>query len=225
MKIEILFPELCSLYGDQGNILILEQTFGKKNITKTPIIESPAFLEGGIDMVYMGAMSEETQVMVLEKLRPHRHILKELFDAGLFGLFTGNAMDILGKVIIEEDGSEILGLGYFDFKTVIKRVPRLYSVIYGHYKDIDIVGYKTQFTQAYANNHDNYLFKLKTGMGINNKSTYEGFQYKNLIATNMTGPFLVKNPGFARSYLGVFLAHHELLEKAQRKIIEDINKL
>ena len=225
MKVEILFPELCSLFGDKGNILLLEKTFGKENVTKTSILETPKFLSESIDLIYLGAMSEKVQIQVLEKLLPIKDQLKSRIDEGMKALFTGNAMDLLGTRILEEDGSIIEGFGLFDFETKITRRPRLNCVLYGYYNDIPMVGHKTQFTQAYTNNHDNYLFKVEAGMGINKESMLEGFTYKGLIGTNMTGPFLVMNPGFASEYLGVKLPHQELLEETQAKRIADISKV
>lgn len=224
MKIEILFPEICNLYGDTGNILILEKAFKKENVFKTALIDRPKFLDGDIDMIYMGAMSEKAQVLVLDKLLVHKELMKKLIDNGMKALFTGNAMDLLGKKIIEEDGSEIKGFGFFDFETIIQRSPRLNSLIYGHYKDFEMVGYKTQFSQSFAKDHNNYLFEVEKGIGINKESKLEGFKYKGLIGTNMTGPLLIKNPDFAAEYLDVIVPHHKLLKEAQAKIIEDIKK-
>ena len=225
MKIEILFPELCSFFGETGNILILEKTFGNANVIKTSILQQPVFLNGEIDLVYLGSMSENSQLLVLKKLLPHRKQFKKLIDAGMKALFTGNAMDILGKTIIEENGKAIKGMDFFNFETIIKRNPRLNCVVYGFYGEIPMVGNKTQFTQSYPINHDNYFFKVKRGMGINKKSMLEGFKYKGLVATNMTGPLLVFNPGFANDFLGVKLPYQELLEKMQLQRINDIKRV
>lgn len=225
MRIEILFPEICALYGDNGNILLLEKTFGKENIIKTSILETPIFTQEKVDMIYIGAMSEKAQVQVLNVLLPYRDLLLQKVDAGMKALFTGNAMDLLGNKIIEEDGSEIQGLGYFDFETVIKRSPRLNAVVYGYHEDFPINGFKTQFTQSYAKKHENYFVEVEKGMGINKESNKEGFIYKGLIGTNLTGPFLIVNPGFARAYLGKELPHQALLEQTQAKRIEDIKRI
>ncbi|NLW14959.1 MAG: hypothetical protein GX038_01685 [Erysipelothrix sp.] len=221
MKIEILFPELCAMYGDNGNILLLEKTFGKENVIRTSILEKPRFLSEDIDMVYMGAMSEKTQIQVLDILHPVLDKLKEKIENNMKVLFTGNATDLLGTKIIEEDKSVIKGLGLFDFETVIKRSPRLNVVLYGSYEGIPMVGHKTQFTESFSKDHTDYLFKVDKGMGINRNSMLEGFVYKGLVGTNITGPFLVMNPGFAKAYLETEIPHMELLEETQAKRIED----
>ncbi len=223
MKIEILFGEVCSLYGDHGNIMLLEKTFGKNNIHKTSILETPIFITEDIDLIYMGAMNEKTQIQVISKLLPFKNILMEKIDDGLKALFTGTAMDILARRIVEEDGTVVEGLDIFNFETRIKWRPRLNCAIYGHYKNIPIVGHKTQFTQAYGDNSENYFVQVEKGMGINKNTNLEGFVYKNLIATNMTGPLLVMNPEFSQRYLDAEIPFKDLLLMAQEKRIKDIS--
>lgn len=225
MKIEILFPELCSLFGDHGNIIFLEENFGKDAVLKTSLLEKPKFIDESIDLVYMGAMSEKTQVKVLEKLRPYANILKSKIEKGLKVLFTGNAMDLLGHKIIEEDGSKIDGLNLFVFDTIIKRSPRLNDTVLG--KDgtgLEIIGHKTQFTQSYGRNELNYFIKTDIGMGINKESKFEGFVYKGLIGTNLTGPLLPLNPDFAKQFLNVDIKHEAVLMRAKQRKIEDIKQ-
>lgn len=225
MKIEILFPELCSLFGDHGNIIFLEETFGKENIIYTSILETPKFISEKIDLIYMGAMSEKTQLEVIKVLKPFKKDFIVKVDQGMKALFTGNAMDVLGSTIVEEDHSKVEALGIFEFKTVLKRNPRYNDTLLG--KDtsgMEIIGHKTQFTQTFGNNELSYFIKTSIGKGINKESQYEGFVYRGLIATNMTGPILVLNPDFAQKYLGTSIPYYDDLMRAKNKKIEDIKK-
>lgn len=225
MKIEILFPELCSLFGDHGNIIFLEETFGKENISYTSILDKPKFISEKIDLIYMGAMSEKTQLQVIDVLKPYKKELIVRIDQGMKALFTGNAMDILGSSIIEEDRTKIEALGIFEFKTVLKRNPRYNDTLLG--KDssgMEIIGHKTQFTQTFGNNELSYFIKTSIGKGINKESQYEGFVYRGLIATNMTGPLLTLNPDLAKKYLDTEVPFEAALMRAKKKKIEDIKK-
>lgn len=225
MKVEILFPELCAIFGDYGNIIFLEENLNKEMITKTSIINKPKFVDNQIDLIYMGAMSEKTQLIVLEKLKPYVEILKSKIDDGMKVLFTGNAMDLLGRYIIEEDGTKVAGLNLFEFETVIKRSPRFNDTILG--KDatgLEIIGHKTQFTQSFRENESNYFLKVDIGTGINKASKFEGFVYKDLIGTNLTGPLLPLNPDFAKKYLNVEISHYEILMRAKNQKIKDIKQ-
>lgn len=225
MKVEILFPEVCALFGDYGNILFLEENLGKENILKTSLLEKPRFVDEEIDLVYMGAMSEKIQVQVIEILKPYAAVLKTKIDQGMKVLFTANAMDVLGQKIIEEDKSEIEALGILQFKTVLKRNPRLNDIILGKTPmGMDIVGHKTQFTQSYGDNHLNYFIQTSIGKGINKESRSEGFVYKGLVATNLVGPLLVLNPDFAKSFLHIEVKNEAQLMKAKAQKIQDIKR-
>lgn len=225
MKVEILFPELCAIFGDYGNIIFLEENLGKKAITKTSIIDKPKFIDEPVDLIYMGAMSEKTQLLVLEKLKPNVNILKSKIEKGMKVLFTGNAMDLLGRYIIEEDGTKIEGLNLFEFDTVIKRSPRFNDTILGNNSsNLEIIGHKTQFTQSYGENESNFFVKVDIGTGINKASKFEGFVYKGLIGTNLTGPLLPLNPDFAKQYLNIEILHYQVLIRAKNQKIKDIKQ-
>ena len=54
MKVEILFPEVGNLCGDLMNIRYLRQCCPELEVVETDLKSRPAFLEGGVDLVYMG---------------------------------------------------------------------------------------------------------------------------------------------------------------------------
>lgn len=225
MKVEILFPEVCSLFGDYGNIIFLEENLGKENVYKTSLNQTPRFVSEEIDLIYMGAMSEKTQIEVLNILSKHKEVLKDKIEQGLKVLFTGNANDLLGQKIIEEDKSEIEGLALFEFETVLKRSPRLNDTILGKTKDgFEILGHKTQFTQSFGDNTKNYFCETEIGMGMNKKSKLEGVRYKGVVGTNLTGPLLILNPDFAQKYLEIEIKHTDQLLQAKHTKIEDIKR-
>ena len=55
----------------------------------------------------MGAMTERTQEKVIKKLMPYKEKINELIEKGVVFLCTGNALEIFGKYIENEDGSKI----------------------------------------------------------------------------------------------------------------------
>lgn len=58
MKIEILFGDVCSLYGDSQNITYLKQTLPEAEFFETKLTEDPYFLENDPDLILIGTMSE-----------------------------------------------------------------------------------------------------------------------------------------------------------------------
>ena len=99
MKIEVLYPEICNLYGDLGNIRYLQKSCPELEIVETNLKSRPAFLDGGVDLVYVGSATERGLQLLVEALTPYRDALADYVDAGNRMLATGNALDALGKYV------------------------------------------------------------------------------------------------------------------------------
>ena len=110
MKIEILYPELCTLYGDKGNMQYLKLCLPDAEFVETTLNAKPLFLTEDIDLVYMCSMSEKSQEVILSRLLPLKEEIFRAFDAEkTVFFFVGNALELLGKYIKFDD---ITLLGY-----------------------------------------------------------------------------------------------------------------
>lgn len=202
MKIEVLYPEFCNLNGDIGNIKYLQKCLPEAEIIETSINEEPKFLsQEDISLVYMGTMSERAQEIIIEQLKPHTEEIKQKIDQGQLFLFTGNSIEILGKYIENEDESKIQCLNIFDIYAKRDMLHRHNSFYLGKYEDIELLGFKSQFTMLYGNNENNYFSRADMGIGINENSKLEGIHQNNLFATYLIGPFLILNPYFTLKLL------------------------
>ena len=104
MKIEILYPELCTLYGDKGNMQYLKLCLPDAEFVETTLNAKPLFLTEDIDLVYMCSMSEKSQEVILSRLLPLKEEIFRAFDAEkTVFFFVGNALELLGKYIKRED--------------------------------------------------------------------------------------------------------------------------
>ena len=199
--IEILFPEFCNLYGDISNMKYLQKCIPEANFIETNFGEEPAFVKNDVDLIYMGPMTEKMQEKVIEKLKPYKQRIEELIEKNTVFLITGNAIEIFGKYIENEDESKIEALGIFDIYSKRNMMKRHNSNFIGKYENIEIVGFKSQFTQSYGNNEENYFAKVEKGIGLNPESILEGIQKNNFIATYLIGPILILNPEFTKKIL------------------------
>jgi len=68
------------------------------------------------------------------------------------------------------------------------------SYAVGTYEDIEVVGFKSQFTMMYGDNSKNHFLNLKAGIGINKETKLEGIKENNFIGTYLIGPILIQNP-------------------------------
>ena len=84
MKIEVLFPEVCNLYGDLQNMNYLKKCLPEAEFINTSLGEEPAFVTGKIDFIYLGPMTEKTQedLVVLQRniLSKVKNYVKKLSD-------------------------------------------------------------------------------------------------------------------------------------------------
>ena len=201
MKIEILFPEFCNLYGDMYNMKYLKMCIPEAEFIETALEEEPAFVKENVNLIYLGPMTENTQEKVIKKLLPYKERIIELIEKNVVFLFTGNALEILGKFIENEDESKIEGLGIFDVYAKRDMMHRHNSYLIGKYEDIEIIGFKSQFTMMYGNNLETPFIEVEKGIGINKQSKIEGIKKNNFIGTYLIGPMLILNPLFTQKVL------------------------
>ncbi|MGN0478625.1 MAG: hypothetical protein ACI4GO_04270 [Hominenteromicrobium sp.] len=201
MKIEILFPEICNLFGDQGNIRYLKKTLPEAEFCATPLYGDVRFIHEKMDLVYLGAMTEQTQERIIQKLKPVRDSIRREIERGTVFLCTGNAFEIFGDYIENEDGSRIEGLGLFRLYAQRDRQDRHNSAFLGEFDGKAVMGIKSQFSMAYTPDESTGLFKVVKGVGLNREASVEGIRVHNFFGTYLLGPLLVQNPPFTRYLL------------------------
>lgn len=201
LKIEVLFPEFCNLYGDISNIKYLKKCLPNAKFYETAFDEELIFTKEKVNFIYLGPMTEKMQEKVINKLKPYKERIKELIDENVVFLVTGNAVEIFGKYIENEDGTKIEALDIFDIYAKRDMLHRHNSIFIGNWEDIKVVGFKSQFTFAYGNNENDYFAKVEKGIGLNKESKLEGIQKNNFIGTYLLGPILILNPMFTKKII------------------------
>lgn len=230
MKIEVLFPEFCNLYGDNWNIEYLKKCSDNIEVEYTALTDEIKFVNGEIDLVYMGPMTEKTQEKVIKKLLPYKEKINELIEENKVFLFTGNAFEIFGKYIQNDDESKIEALGIFDFYSKREMLNRYAGMVIGNFNDIELIGYKNQFSQSFGNNSDKYFCETTKGIGLNPDSRLEGIHYKNFFGTYLLGPLFILNPLLVKYFLNLFnldtkLAFEQEIMAANKRRIEEFERL
>lgn len=230
MVIEMLYPEVCNLFGDTSNIKYLKKCIPDAEIIKTDINSEPAFVKQDVNMIYMGPMPENIQEIAIIKLKPYKDRIKELIQKDVVFLVTGNAVEIFGKYIENEDGTQIECLSIFNTFAKRDMMHRHNSIFLGTYEDIEIVGFKSQFTMSYGENQENYFLKADKGIGLNKDTSLEGIKDHNFIGTYILGPILILNPLFTKKILKMMgcknanIAFEEETMQAYNKRLEEFKE-
>lgn len=156
------------------------------------------------DLIYMGPMTERSQVLALEHMQKHKSALINALESGKHFLFTGNALELMGEYI--ECGSEKLEcLGIFSYYAKRNMNHRHNSLYIGRFNPnadtkMDIVGFRSQFSFCKGEFGATWL-ETKRGVGLmGTAESGEGVHIANFIGTYLLGPILPLNPDFT-SYL------------------------
>lgn len=227
MKIEVLFPEFCNLFGDSANMKYLKQCLPEAEFIQTYIEQEPRFVQEDVELIYLGTMTEKMQERTIEKLLPYKARIEELIQKNVCFLFTGNAFEILGKYIENEDGSKIDGLGIFDTYAKRDMYHRYNCLVLGTFEDMKMVGFKNQFSHSYGSNEAMYFLEVEKGSGLNPESKLEGIKKNHFIGTYLLGPILVLNPLFTKYLLRTIgvenpvLAYEEDIMKAYQQRLSE----
>lgn len=199
--IEELFPEVCNLFGDTGNMRYLKLCLPEAEFVSTRLNDTPYFAEHDVNMVYMGPMTENTQVSVIERLKPYKKRISDMIDKGTVFLMTGNSHEIFGKKITDKNGTVTECLGLIDFYAERDMMKRFSGLVLGKYDNIEIVGFRAQFTRGYLGENVSHFAEVTKGEGMNRHSSVEGFVQNNFYGTYILGPLLVLNPYFTKKLI------------------------
>ena len=211
-RIEVLFPEFCSLFADSSNIRYLEKCLPDAEFVFTSYMDEPLFVKEQPDLIYMGAMTESAQEKIIRKLMPYKARIAELIAADVPMLFTNNAVEIFGQYIENEDGSKIEALDLYPIYAKRDMMHRFNCLVRGHFDDIEIVGFKTQFTMAYGETEK-----------------YPFIHVDKFFATYLVGPFLILNPLFTKYLLNdvmkldAKLAFEPVIMQAYERRVKEFN--
>lgn len=204
MVIEILFHEVCNLYGDGQNVTYLQATLPEAEFIFTSLTDAPYFAENKPDIIYIGSMSETIQRRVLNKLMPLKSRIEDLVDSGTAILATGNAAELFTKKIeYVTEGITAEGLGIFDLTVKTNLFDRFNGKVLAVFENMYLTGFRSQFSMIYGDNCGSYFAQCIRGIGINRKSALEGMRKNNLICTQILGPILPLNPLFCEYFIGL----------------------
>jgi len=207
VRIEVLYPQMNDLYGDGGNLQYLKRKLDAMGVSteiiRTGMEDVPAFAREKVDLLYIGPCTESNQEYQAQALQKYAGALAERMDGSQVTLMTGNAFELLGDSVINEDGRSFPCLGLIP--SYARRFTRLRynDLSLGTWENLEIVGFKNQLSHSYARDGEkikSFLF-MEKGSGWNPESKWEGFHKNWFFATYLLGPILPLNPLFSEKIL------------------------
>jgi CobQ-like glutamine amidotransferase family enzyme len=195
LTIGYLYPDLCNLFGDKGNILALKNRLSRRNIDvkiKEYAISDTIDFDN-IDILYMGACSDKDMKIILEKLEDAKISLTDYVQNGKVLLAVCSGFEMLGSEIkTNEDTLKGLGILDISFKYGKKRcIGNI--ILKSDVIDNTIVGFENHYGVVTENKYSP-LGNVIVGSGSHLSKKTEGIINDNVIATYLHGPLLPKNP-------------------------------
>lgn len=204
LRIVHLFPDLLNLYGDGGNVNILE----KRCLWRGIPVEVEAIHYGQstdlaqADIVVMGGGPDREQKLASEGLFAMKDDIKRYVENGGVLLAICGGYQILGENWLMGDES-VEGLSIIDAKTVRagKGFDRLIDniVLESPIAKLPVVGFENHAGRTKLGKDAKPFGTVISTVGHGNDDTSgaDGVVYKNTIGTYLHGPLLGKNPEVA----------------------------
>lgn len=187
MKIVIghLYYDLMNLYGENGNIKVLEYQLKHQkvdvDIKKLSIDDEINFDE--LDLIYIGSGTENNKNIVLKDLLKYKEQIKEYYKKNKFLFITGNAIELFGQYIIDKDKNVCEGLNLFSYYAKENEKRNVKEVVAK-------ACFLTDKVIGFINNQSDIYDKK------NNKLDGYGIYKKHFYGTYILGPILARNPEF-----------------------------
>lgn len=209
LTIAHLFPDLLNLYGDGGNVRILEQRLRWRGIpVQVKRVNHGETVDlAGVDIVVLGGGPDREQRLASAELMGMRASLHDYVEDGGVLLAICGGYQILGHEWLL--GDEVVeGLGIVDLTTeraaggsgdrlidnIVLRSPLAQRLV---------VGYENHAGRTHlgAGVEPFGTVASTTGHGNNDADRQDGVRYKNVVGTYLHGPLLAKNPEVADDLL------------------------
>ncbi len=216
MKVELLYPDIASLFGDIGNYNYLKKIFIREDdeVFITEYGDRPKFIDQDIDFVYVGSMSEETLKNVIDLLKPYKSEIENYIESERILVATGNSLEIFGKSVDDKKALEI-----FDYSTEMEFFKRENDLFLGQYNGLDIVGFISRFTNIETD--EGFIGVIRP-----EKYKFEGIKHKNFYGTYLQGPLFIANPHLLKEIIqrdelplyDEFMKAHEIRVQEHREM-------
>ena len=200
-----LYYDLLNLYGENANTRSIKYNLElnkiKVNVDLKSLNDEIDFEK--YDLIYIGSGSENNMKLALNDILKRKKEIKKFIESNKYLILTGSSMDLFGKYIKTLD-DKLDALNIFDYYTEYLTETNLKNAaknrVVGEIKastnliEQTIIGFQNRCDLVF--NVKTPLFKTQQQYSNDLTNEEEGFTYKNVYATHIIGPILIRNPYF-----------------------------
>ncbi|MEU0566436.1 glutamine amidotransferase [Nonomuraea sp. NPDC005983] len=203
LRIVWIYPDLLSTYGDQGNVLVLEQRARRRGVeVETVHVRSADPVPETGDIYLIGGGEDRPQILAAERLRRdgglHRAIAR---GASMLAVCAG--YQIMGSTFGGEEGQPVAGVGLIDIASTrgpARAVGELVAEVDAALGLPTLTGFENHMGVTHLGPGVKPL--SKTVRGVGNGDGFEGCYAGHIVGTYLHGPALARNPALADLLLG-----------------------
>jgi CobQ-like glutamine amidotransferase family enzyme len=193
-----LYPHDMNIYGDWGNVLVLQKRamwhgYKVRLLTYNPGDSFP----DNVDIVVGGGGQDSGQSAIQNDLQKIAPILKKLADENVPMLMICGLYQLFGNYFLTNSGEKIPGIGIFDLETRASDERMIGNIVTKSDEFGEIIGYENHSGKTFLAPGTKTFGVVQKGAGNNGQDTSEGARYKNVIGTYLHGSLLPKNPQIA----------------------------
>ncbi len=210
-----LFPDLLNLYGDGGNVRVLEQRLSWRGIPVEVrrVRHGDAVDLSEVDLIMMGGSPDREQKLASADIVAMRDDLAAYVENDGPLLAICGSYQMLGREWLV-DGEKVPGLGLVGMTTGRPgtSADRLVSniALRSDLSDTPVIGYENHAGRTYLDEGVEAFGSVvsSTGLGNNEETKRDGVRHRNVLGTYLHGPLLAKNPQIADWLLARAIERH-----------------
>jgi len=214
LRLAHLYPEAMNLYGDMGNVRVLERRAQWRGIA-IEVVEvgsGPADLDS-YDLIFFGGGQDRDQSRIFEDFADHkRDSLQRAVADGAAVLAVCGGYQLLGHAYVDADGRELRGLSLLDLRSQAGRDRWIGNVVIEADASLELqprtlVGFENHGGRTFLGAGLRPLGLVLVGGGNNGEDAGEGVLSGTVVGTYLHGSLLPKNPALADWLLRAALRH------------------
>lgn len=207
-----LYPDLMNIYGDRGNILVLQKR-AEWHGFEPKVVElgrGASSEMSDVDVFFFGGGQDREQALIYEDLIHYkREALEQAVKEGAQILAVCGGYQLLGHYYQTGDGERYDGIGLIDVRTEAGKKRFIGDVVVESAIDgmrpSALVGFENHSGRTFLGPEARPLGRVVHGNGNNGSDKTEGCIQGPVIGTYMHGSLLPKNPQLADYLLGAAL--------------------
>ena len=214
LRIAHLYPEAMNLYGDMGNVRVLQRRAEWRGIAVEIVDVGPGPAElDRYDLVFFGGGQDRDQSRIFEDFADHKRAsLGRAVDERAAVLAVCGGYQLLGHAYVDADGRELRGLSLLDLRSRAGSDRWIGNVVVESDASLGLqprtlVGFENHGGRTFLGAGLRPLGRVMVGGGNNGEDGGEGVVSGTIVGTYLHGSLLPKNPALADWLLAAALGH------------------